>query len=134
MAQTPANRILTQLREREAARAVRDAAVKAAHDAYFETYPPRVEALLNDAAELAGLDEREPEPVRAPRKPRAPKPDTTLLPIERVTEFLALPVSAFAEAIHDLTLNALRQLRIGAANRKLVAHVATIDGEIGARG
>ena len=130
MAQTPANRILTQLREREAARAVRDAAVMAAHDAYAAAFPARLEALLNDAAELAGLDERPPEPVKAPRKKR----DTTLLPAERVTDLLCMSVPTLAEALKDMHLNALKQLRIAAEARLLPAYVATLDREIGARG
>jgi hypothetical protein len=125
MAQTPANRILTQLREREAARAVRDAAVKAAHDAYFDAYPPRVEALLNDAADLAGLDERPPEPPKAPR--------TALLPRGEVNRLLGLLPPDLASVAKLIATPELKHLLISAKARRLGDHVATIDGEIGGR-
>lgn len=83
------------------------------------------------------LDERAPEPVKAPRKPRGPKTSPLKvappLPAERVAELLEMRVPDFAEAIHGFTLDALKQVRASASSRKLVAYVVTIDGEIGGR-
>lgn len=83
------------------------------------------------------LDERAPEPVKAPRKPRGPKTSPLKvappLPAERVAELLELAVPAFADNIKFGTPAELQQLLTAAKARGLVAHVATLEREIGGR-
>ena len=110
---SPTDRIVARLRAREADRATRDAAIQAARDAYEAKWPAEVSQLLDDAAALAGVDERPPElekPKRGPGRPRKPKPslDLELLPVDQVEALLKLPISALAK--EQLTPAALRQL------------------------
>lgn len=70
---TVADEVADMLRKREAARAVRDAAVAAAEAQYRTTWTPEAEQALDLAASLANLDERPPEAPRISRR-RAPKP------------------------------------------------------------
>ena len=133
MPPTPEARTLQLLRERDADRAIRDAAVSAAHAAYAARWTPVADASLDLAAELAKLDERPPEPEKPKRTRKRGPTDTTALAAERVTELLAMPVPAFADAIRDLSLNPLRQVLIAADARELAAHVATLKREIGGR-
>ena len=82
------------------------------------------------------LDERAPEPVKAPRKPRGPrtpKPDATLMSAENVEKVLSLTVPDLAAEAKGIHPNALRQLLTAAKARGLVAHVATLEREIGGR-
>jgi hypothetical protein len=142
MAQTPESRAIALL-EAEAAihrRYQEDvAASERLHAARMERHAHDRDADLANLSTVAlellkhalKLDEREPEPEK-PRRTRAPK-SLTLLGAEAVSEILALSAPTFAERLRDLHPNALKQLRISAEARQLVAHLATLDREIGGR-
>lgn len=111
------DRILKTLREREAARRTRDEAIAKAEADYRARWPVEWEAVLDDAASLAGFDER--PPVKPGRR--------KALTSERMDELLGMPVPLFAEAVKGLAPEALDRLKVEAGKRGMAAHVVTIE-------
>jgi hypothetical protein len=137
---TPTDRIAAHLRQREAARTERDAAIQVAQDVYATGYPPALEQLLDDAAALIGMDERPPAPEPKPRRSRATPapvaaPEVSPLSAEEVARLCALSIPEMSAAIRGLAAHQLDQL-LGALTDDgpgTIARRATVAAARGAR-